>query len=160
MQLRAPSRSCWPPGLYRFTAQKGAAIERLPRLQPRLHLLSRNTSNRKIKYTLGKLKWQIRSPDYLDEVTIDFTGFRGQHEFIADYDAFSDEESSNGESRSDEDIIEEGDNGEVKEDEESTTKQQLQENTKSLESVHEKYTNLAEAAMNYSQLAMKAKSKK
>lgn len=48
------------------------------------HLLSRNTSNRKIKYTLGKLKWQIRSPDYLDEVTIDFTGFRGQHEFIAD----------------------------------------------------------------------------
>ena len=48
------------------------------------HLLSRNTSNRKIKYTLGKLKWQIRSPDYYDEVTIDFTGFRGQHEFIAD----------------------------------------------------------------------------
>ena len=48
------------------------------------HLLSRNTSNRKIKYTLGKLKWQIRSPDYFDEVTIDFTGFRGQHEFIAD----------------------------------------------------------------------------
>jgi len=48
------------------------------------HLLSRNTSTRKIKYTLGKLKWQIRSPDYFDEVTIDFTGFRGQHEFIAD----------------------------------------------------------------------------
>ena len=48
------------------------------------HLLSRNNSSRRIKYTLGKLKWEIRSQDYLDEVTIDFTGFRGQHEFIVD----------------------------------------------------------------------------
>lgn len=107
----------------------------------------------------NEARWQVRRDEKNTEY-IKNIAQRLQHEFIADYDAFSDEESSNGESRSDEDIIEEGDNGEVKEDEESTTKQQLQENTKSLESVHEKYTNLAEAAMNYSQLAMKAKSKK
>lgn len=48
------------------------------------NVLSGNKCNRRIKYTLGKLKWQINSPAFEDKVTIDFTGFRGKHEFAID----------------------------------------------------------------------------
>jgi len=41
-------------------------------------------SIRRVEYTLSKAKWKMISPGFVDDVEIDFTGFRGVHDFTAD----------------------------------------------------------------------------
>jgi len=41
-------------------------------------------STRRVEYTLSKAKWRMITPGVVDDVEIDFTGFRGLHDFTAD----------------------------------------------------------------------------
>ena len=48
------------------------------------HKLEGSEVFRRISYTLCKLKWVIQSQDEIDDVTISFTGFNGQHDYSLD----------------------------------------------------------------------------
>eukprot|EP00559_Dactyliosolen_fragilissimus_P000268 CAMPEP_0184874654 /NCGR_PEP_ID=MMETSP0580-20130426/42522_1 /TAXON_ID=1118495 /ORGANISM="Dactyliosolen fragilissimus" /LENGTH=916 /DNA_ID=CAMNT_0027377707 /DNA_START=1222 /DNA_END=3972 /DNA_ORIENTATION=+ len=39
---------------------------------------------RKVEYTLSKAKWKVKSNKFNDQVEINFTGFKGKHDFSAD----------------------------------------------------------------------------
>lgn len=61
-------------------ALRSSAMGLLRDLEDRL-ALSGDNINRRIAYTLSKLKWSIQCPDEIDDVEIAFTGFYGQHDY-------------------------------------------------------------------------------
>ena len=63
---------------------RSEAKELLLYLEDRQAMLVETTTIRCIQYTLNKAKWKVQSPDFLDDVEINFTGFRGQHDFLKD----------------------------------------------------------------------------
>ena len=50
-------------------------------LNTKLTLLGGARTNRRISYDLSRLLWRIESEEVLDDVTIDITGFQGEHEY-------------------------------------------------------------------------------
>lgn len=62
---------------------RAAAMNLLRDIEDRL-ALDGDAIIRRVMYTLSKLKWCINDPNEIDDVTISFTGFHGQHDYSAD----------------------------------------------------------------------------